>query len=69
MIGALKCAIANPGNAERRGRRGKENRKRNGDMAAEPESNPAAVPESSETQTLMPATTKEASHILINCKI
>jgi hypothetical protein len=32
------------------------------------EYNPATVAESPETQTLTPATTKEASDILINCR-
>jgi hypothetical protein len=36
---------------------------------SELESNQATVAESPETQTLMPATTKEASDILMNCKI
>jgi hypothetical protein len=38
-------------------------------LPSEPKSNPAAVTESPETQTLTPATTKEASDILIHCKI
>jgi hypothetical protein len=37
--------------------------------SSEPKSNPVAVAESPETQTLTPAATKEASDILINCKI
>jgi hypothetical protein len=38
-------------------------------LPSEPKSNPATVAESPETQTLTPATTKEASDILINSKI
>jgi hypothetical protein len=38
-------------------------------LPSTPESNPAAVPESPETQIPTPATTKDASDILINWKI
>jgi hypothetical protein len=37
-------------------------------LKSTPESNPVAVAELPETQTLTPATTKEATDILINCR-
>jgi hypothetical protein len=37
-------------------------------FSSQHKSNPATVAESPETRTLTPATTKEASDILINCR-